>query len=99
MTEYFTRYTNDQGDYEITFRSNDKVKARTVEEVCRAIIDGVIKSPEDVPNRKCSRASGHWIEIPFLMGTSHKCSLCGEYYGMPHGIYNYCPNCGAEMRE
>ena len=40
---------------------------------------------------------GHWIEKPFLLGTSRFCSLCGSNYGMPHEIYNYCPNCGAKM--
>ena len=40
---------------------------------------------------------GWWEEKPFLLGTTNVCSECGEYYGMPHGKYNYCPNCGAKM--
>lgn len=40
---------------------------------------------------------GHWIEKPFLLGTSRFCSLCGSNYGMPHEIYNFCPNCGAKI--
>ena len=40
---------------------------------------------------------GKWIEKPYLLGTSNFCSLCGENYGMPHGKYNFCPNCGAKM--
>ena len=40
---------------------------------------------------------GRWIERPFLLGTTNVCSLCGKYYGMPHGKFNYCPNCGAKM--
>ena len=40
---------------------------------------------------------GQWIEKPFLLGTTRVCSECGDYYGMPHGIFNYCPNCGAKM--
>lgn len=40
---------------------------------------------------------GKWKEEPFLLGTTHRCNLCGENYGMPHGIFNYCPNCGAKM--
>jgi hypothetical protein len=40
---------------------------------------------------------GEWIEKPYLFGTTRYCSLCGENYGMPHGIYNYCSNCGAKM--
>ena len=41
---------------------------------------------------------GRWIEKPFLLGTTRECSKCGDYYGMPHGVFNYCPNCGAMMR-
>lgn len=40
---------------------------------------------------------GRWIEKPFLFGTSNFCSICDSFYGMPHGKYNYCPNCGAKM--
>lgn len=40
---------------------------------------------------------GRWIEKPFLLGTSNFCSLCDSFYGMPHGKFNYCPNCGARM--
>ena len=40
---------------------------------------------------------GCWIEKPFLMGTSRFCSKCGDNFGMPHGVYRYCPTCGARM--
>lgn len=42
---------------------------------------------------------GRWIERPFLLGTTHVCSECNDYYGMPHEIFKYCPNCGAKMDE
>lgn len=42
-------------------------------------------------------AHGRWIERPFLLGTTHVCSECGDYYGMPHGVFKFCPNCGAKM--
>ena len=41
---------------------------------------------------------GRWIEKPYLLGTTNVCSVCGANYGMPHGKYNFCPNCGADMR-
>ncbi len=47
----------------------------------------------------CRPRCGNWIEKPYLFGTTRYCSLCGENYGMPHGMYNYCPNCGAKMEE
>ena len=40
---------------------------------------------------------GRWIEKPYLLGTTRYCSVCGQNYGMPHGVFNYCPNCGAKM--
>lgn len=40
---------------------------------------------------------GCWIEKPFLMGISQFCSKCGDNFGMPHGVYRYCPTCGARM--
>ena len=40
---------------------------------------------------------GRWIEKPYLFGTTKYCSICGLNYGMPHGVFNYCPNCGAKM--
>lgn len=40
---------------------------------------------------------GCWIEKPFLMGISRFCSKCGDNFGMPHGVYRYCPTCGAKM--
>lgn len=42
---------------------------------------------------------GRWSEKPYLLGTTNVCSVCGENYGMPHRKYNFCPNCGADMRE
>lgn len=41
---------------------------------------------------------GRWSEKPYLLGTTNVCSVCGENYGMPHGKYNFCPNCGADMK-
>lgn len=38
-----------------------------------------------------------WIEKSYLLGTTRYCSECGENYGMPHGVFNYCPHCGAKM--
>ena len=36
---------------------------------------------------------GEWI---LLKGYDYKCSLCGE---VERAEKNFCPNCGAEMRE
>lgn len=39
---------------------------------------------------------GTWIEEPYLLGVTRRCNVCGENYGMPHGVFNFCPNCGAK---
>lgn len=64
-----------------------------MEQVIFDIQQSLTINPEDL------RPKGKWIEKPYLLGTSRFCSLCGENYGMPHGIYNYCPNCGARMED
>lgn len=64
------------------------------------IDDACIHAIDDQPTIKtASVMHGHWIKKPYLMGTSHFCSRCGDNYGMPHGQYKYCPNCGAKMDE
>ncbi len=40
---------------------------------------------------------GRWIEKPYLLGTSNFCSECGANYGMPHGKFRFCPDCGTKM--
>ena len=54
-------------------------------------------------NKKLSeeRPEGEWIKWNFktfgAMGDwEYKCSNCEKVYG---GQYNFCPNCGAQMKE
>ena len=46
------------------------------------------------------RKKGKWIPHEDEDGEHYgdKCSECGEWYVMPYGKTNYCPNCGADMR-
>lgn len=40
---------------------------------------------------------GEWV---FIGDYDSRCSVCGEEYCIgPDEDYNYCPNCGADMRE
>ena len=48
MSWWNAKYTNNDGEYEITFASKDYEKAKAVEKVCCAIIDKNVKSPFDV---------------------------------------------------
>ena len=63
-----------------------------------ALIDKINKIIRNQPTADVQEVRhGEWIEKPYLLGTSNFCSLCGENYGMPHGKYKFCPNCGAKM--
>lgn len=48
---------------------------------------------------------GEWIEEEVFDGDiAYECSECGELFCLIAGtpadnLYNFCPNCGADMRE
>ena len=44
-----------------------------------------------------SRPQGKWIESDVPESILVKCSICGFHCGAI--TYNFCPNCGADMRE
>ena len=48
MSWWNAKYTNNNGEYEITFGSKNYAKAKAIEKVCCAVIDNVVKSPFDV---------------------------------------------------
>lgn len=54
---------------------------------------------------KRDRAKGEWIEAQeYLFDNVYTCSACGSEFVLEAGTpkdneYNYCPNCGADMRE
>ena len=48
MSWWNAKYTNNGGEYEITFASEDYEKAKAVEKVCCAVMDKAVKSPLDV---------------------------------------------------
>lgn len=64
------------------------------DEFCKVVNDLPSAQPEQ-PERK----KGEWIDDGFQeewWGEQFTCSICDETM---IGISNYCPNCGAEMRE
>lgn len=91
--------------------TNDLISRSKVEEVISALVheEGVTDDAavlgcmvwNAVSTMKAVDAApvvhGRWIKKPFLLGTTNVCDKCGEYYGMPHGMFNYCPNYGAKM--
>lgn len=48
MSWWNAKYTNGNGDNEITFGSKYYDRAKAVEKVCHAVIDKKIKTPDDV---------------------------------------------------
>ena len=48
MSWWNAKYTNNDGEYEITFASKHYEKAKAVEKMCCAVMDKAIKSPLDV---------------------------------------------------
>ena len=48
MSWWNAKYTNNDGEYEITFAIKDYEKAKAVEKVLCAVMDKAVKSPLDV---------------------------------------------------
>jgi hypothetical protein len=48
MSWWNAKYTNGNGDNEITFGSKYYERAKAVEKVCQAVIDKKVKTPDDV---------------------------------------------------
>ena len=49
---------------------------------------------ESQPEQK----KGEWIKVMEGNAYRDKCNQCGRLYPNAYG-YNFCPNCGADMRE
>ena len=67
-------------------------------------LDVAIKALEEIPtiyefkgcdNCELERPQGKWVKIGDL-GLAYKCNKCGEVNILPK---QFCPNCGAKMRE
>ena len=92
MSGWRAAYTNNYGEYEITFESKNRAKTKAVEKVCCAIMDGLVKSPEDVIIG--TRPKGTWVSLEPEIGL-FGCSRCEHI--ILRAKCNYCPTCGARM--
>ena len=60
----------------------------------QCLLHGVLKEFASIPAADVRPVvRGVWVEN----GWSIRCSICG--YDMPFSTRNFCPNCGADMRE
>ena len=77
MSWWNAKYTNNDGEYEITFASKDYEKAKAVEKVCCAVMDRAVKSPMDVEVVvRCRECKHHyWEQEPCHGKIVHYCEL------------------------
>lgn len=66
-------------------------------------LDSFIREYEDLPSAEPERKKGKWKKIGHL-GRHYRCDQCGntlDFDGVNtgRGDANFCPNCGADMRE
>lgn len=60
---------------------------------------------DDVPTIEPERKTGKWIkQDDGWDGVYYECSVCKEAFTLIDGnpsdnLYNFCPNCGAKMKE
>lgn len=57
----------------------------------------------ELPSARPERKKGHWIYYNDGKDEYYKCSECGDAFALIGGSpeendYNFCPNCGADMR-
>jgi len=53
----------------------------------------------DIPSAEPERKKGEWIDgMPYVNSHWRVCSECHQSAPESAGGYNFCPNCGAEMR-
>lgn len=99
MSYWNAKYTNEDGEYEITFASKNYHKAKAVEKVCCAVIDDKVDTPDDIEVVVHGRWEEWWPGISVIMTGEemlYRCSACTAKYADIDG-YDYCPNCGARM--
>lgn len=62
-------------------------------------LDSFIRELDDIPSAEPERHRGEWIGDGHERGFS-ECSKCGyiAVSVLSERLYNFCPNCGADMR-
>ena len=81
MSWWNAKYTNGNGDNEITFGSKYYERAKAVEKVCQAVIDKKVKTPDDV------------AVVVRCKGCKHEfggsCIICGFQKRKPEDFCSY----------
>ncbi len=84
MSWWNAKYTNGDGDNEITFGSKYYERAKAVEKVCQAVIDKKVKTPDDVAVVvRCKDCKHSWEDLGGLTcshGVCVDCVVLGDFY-------------------
>ena len=88
---------------EVTDVSKDlnKIFLKNLEEALEILL---IKEREEAyqkgyENGKKMKITGKWNKFQHQQGPTYiRCSICDEFYKKDNREYNFCPNCGADMR-
>lgn len=91
MSWYNTKYKNDNGEYELNTGTLDYEQAKAIEKVCRAVIDGKVKSPDDVVVVVRCKDCRHMEKSVY----GRYCQIWGMYNG--YGDDGFC--CYGERKE
>ena len=85
------RYLLDELEQAVAYYEDmDECAAHTILK-CRRMV-------QDAPS--VERPKGRWIPPDFVSDDFWTCSTCGvEWFMEDDGGWNFCPNCGADMRE
>lgn len=94
MSYWNAKYTNEYGEYEITFASPIYNTAKAVEKICEAVIDEKVDTPDDIE----VVVHGRWewdTEDIYMCSNCCRKSHVKEVMGQPD--WDFCPVCGAKM--
>lgn len=91
MSWWNAKYTNGNGDNEITFGSKYYERAKAVEKVCQAVIDKKVKTPDDVAVvTRCKGCKHYLIADEFDGGKRYMCDVTHFSYLNSDGDMHYC---------
>jgi hypothetical protein len=78
----------------------DKAKKLTNEDTINGLC-GAVAMLYEMPSVTPQLRKGHWIVAKgsYLGMRNACCSNCKDFYTNDWNVMNYCPNCGADMRE
>ena len=100
MSWWNAKYTNGNGDNEITFGSKYYERAKAVEKVCQAVVDKKVKTPDDVAVvvhcKDCKHFKSYGTTSLRIDGKNIKAGWCHrrarydeEYRMPPDGFCSY----------